>query len=203
MRSRAGHPTTDPGSVTRTLASRILFALLLACLAGALSASAASAAPCANADLVPTASNNAQVRAPTLCLINRERTSRGRRALRQDRHLRKVAERHSQDMVRHSFFDHVGHDGSTLLSRVKNATSYLTSAAGWSLGENLYWGSGARATPAQSVEAWINSPGHRRNMLNRRFRDIGIGIALGAPENVGASPSATYTTEFGTRSRRR
>ncbi len=189
--------------MTRTFAHRLLFALLLACLSGALSASAASAAPCANADLVPTASNGAQVRAATLCLINRQRTSRGRRALRQNRHLRKVAERYSREMVRRSFFAHVGHDGSTVLSRIKNSTSYLTSAAAWSVGENLYWGSGARATPAQSVEAWINSPGHRRNMLNRRFRDIGIGIALGAPENVGGSPSATYTTEFGTRSRRR
>jgi hypothetical protein len=37
-------------------------------------------------------------------------------------------------------------------------------------------------------------------MLNRTFRDIGIGIAVGAPENVQGSPAATYATEFGTRS---
>ena len=115
----------------------------------------------------------------------------------------RVAERYSRQMVRHGFFDHVGHDGSTLLSRVKSATSYLTRAAGWSLGENLYWGSGRLSTPAESVKAWIESPGHRRNMLNRRFRDIGIGIALGAPENVESSPSATYTTQFGRRTLRR
>jgi uncharacterized protein YkwD len=187
--------------MTRTFA-RLLAAVLLTCLAGALAASPASAAPCANADLVPTATNVAQVRGATLCLINRERTTRGRRALRQNRHLRRVAERYSRQMVRHGFFEHVGHDGSTVLSRIKNATSYLQSAVGWSVGENLYWGSGRLATPAESVKAWINSPGHRRNMLNRRFRDIGIGIALGAPQNVGGSPSATYTTEFGTRTRR-
>jgi hypothetical protein len=36
-------------------------------------------------------------------------------------------------------------------------------------------------------------------MLDRHFRDIGIGIAIGAPEDVAGTPAATYTTEFGTR----
>jgi hypothetical protein len=39
-------------------------------------------------------------------------------------------------------------------------------------------------------------------MLNPRFRDIGIGIALGAPEDIGGDTAATYTTEFGTHSSR-
>ena len=176
--------------------------IALSCLALALPASASAAAPCANADLVPTAANGAQVRAATLCLINRERTKRGRRALRHDGQLRKVAQSYSRQMVRHRFFDHVGPDGSTLRSRITGGTTYLRRVAGWSLGENLYWGSGERATPAQSVEGWMNSPGHRRNMLDPRFRDIGIGIAIGAPEDVGGTPAATYTTEFGTRSYR-
>jgi uncharacterized protein YkwD len=46
----------------------------------------------------------------------------------------------------------------------------------------------------------MHSPGHRRNMLNKNFRDIGIGIAIGAPQDVAGSPAATYATEFGTRS---
>lgn len=184
---------------------RLLAPLALSCLAFALPAAApaaAAAAACANADLVPTASNGAQVRAATLCLINRERTMRGRRALRHDGQLRKVAESYSRQMVRHSFFDHVGPDGSTLRSRITGRTTYLRRAASWSLGENLYWGSGDRATPAESVDGWMHSPGHRRNMLDRRFRDIGIGIAIGAPEDVDGTPAATYTTEFGTRTYR-
>jgi uncharacterized protein YkwD len=60
--------------------------------------------------------------------------------------------------------------------------------------------SGDLATPRQSVVAWLNSPGHRRNMLNRKFRDIGIGITIGAPEDISGQPAATYATEFGTRS---
>jgi uncharacterized protein YkwD len=44
----------------------------------------------------------------------------------------------------------------------------------------------------------MHSPGHRANILNRRFRDIGIGIVLGAPVIVPVSSgAATYTTDFG------
>jgi uncharacterized protein YkwD len=192
--------TVDPGGMTRT-AIRLLSALALAGLAVALPAATASAAaPCANADLVPTASNLAAVRAATLCLLNVERTSRGLVALRADGQLRKVAQRYTGQMVTHRFFAHVGHDGSTLSSRVVSSTKYVARAASWSLGENLYWGSGRLATPQQSVEGWMNSPGHRRNVLNSRFRDIGIGITIGAPEDVSGSSAATYATEFGTRS---
>ena len=183
----------------RSLLRRVLAPLALALLVSSVPATASAAAPCANADLVPSAANVSQVRSATLCLINRERTSRGLRKLRHDRQLRKVAERYSAQMVDHGFFAHVGHDGSTLKSRIVGSTKYLTRAASWSLGENLYWGAGERATPRESVQGWMSSPGHRRNMLDRRFQDIGIGIALGAPQNVGGSPAATYTTEFGAR----
>ncbi|HUR86322.1 MAG TPA: CAP domain-containing protein [Solirubrobacteraceae bacterium] len=188
--------------MNRSALRRVLAPLALALLLSSVPATAsAAAAPCANADLVPTAANVAQVRSATLCLINRERTSRGLRRLRHDGQLRKVAESYSAQMVTHGFFAHVGHDGSTLKSRIVGATKYLKQAASWSLGENLYWGSGQRATPQGSVQGWMNSPGHRRNMLDRRFKDIGIGIALGAPQDVGGTPAATYTTEFGTRTR--
>jgi uncharacterized protein YkwD len=181
---------------------RLLVPIAFSCLAFALPAAASAAAPCASADLMPTAGNGAQVRAATLCLINRERTKRGLRALRHDGQLRKVAESYSRQMVRRSFFDHVGPDGSTLQSRIAGRTTYLRRVTSSSLGENLYWGSGERATPAESVDGWMHSPGHRRNMLNPKFRDIGIGIAIGAPEDVEDTPAATYTTEFGTRTYR-
>jgi uncharacterized protein YkwD len=184
--------------------SRRLFApIALACVAMALPASAAASAPCANANVMPVATNGAKVSAATLCLINRERTSRGLRALRHDRQLRKVAGRYSRQMVRDSFFDHVGPNGSTVRSRISGGTSYLKRSATWSVGENLYWGSGDLATPRQSVQGWMHSPGHRRNMLDRRFQDIGVGIAIGAPEDVEGAPSATYATEFGARTFRK
>ena len=195
--------TVETEGMTRSASLRLLTSLALACLAVALPAATASAqapAPCANADLVPNGANVAAVRTATLCLLNVERTSRGLVALRADGQLRRVAQRYSGQMVTHRFFDHVGNDGSTLSSRILGTTKYVARAARWSLGENLYWGSGALATPAQSVQGWMNSPGHRRNVLNRRFRDIGIGITIGAPEDVSGAPAATYATEFGTRS---
>ncbi|MDX6669387.1 MAG: hypothetical protein QOK04_2767 [Solirubrobacteraceae bacterium] len=182
---------------------RLLSPALLTCVVLALpGAATAAATPCANADLMPTTANGAQVRAATLCLINRERTSRGLHALRDDGQLRKVAQNYSREMVRERFFDHVGRDGSTLAGRVKGRTTYLGRAARWSLGENLYWGTGGRATPQESVDGWMHSPGHRHNILNPDFRDIGIGIAIGAPEDVSGEAAATYTTEFGTRTSR-
>jgi uncharacterized protein YkwD len=49
---------------------------------------------------------------------------------------------------------------------------------------------------------WMHSAGHRANILNPQYRDIGIGAALGAPVEVsGASNAATYTTDFGERGR--
>jgi uncharacterized protein YkwD len=84
-----------------------------------------------------------------------------------------------------------------MLDRIRHA-HYLEGARGWSLGENLAWGTGDVASPARIVDAWMHSPGHRRNILDRRFREIGIGLAPGAP---GRGDGATYVTEFGARAR--
>jgi uncharacterized protein YkwD len=69
----------------------------------------------------------------------------------------------------------------------------------WSLGENIAWGSGELASPAAIVRSWMHSSGHRRNILDGGFRNIGIGVASGAPADVQGQPAATYTTDFGSR----
>ena len=51
----------------------------------------------------------------------------------------------------------------------------------WAIGENLAWGSGSRGTPRAIVRTWMHSARHRRSILSRRFRDVGIGVAAGAP----------------------
>ena len=48
------------------------------------------------------------------------------------------------------------------------------------------------------MQNWMSSAGHRENILDSRFRDVGVGIAVGAPAKV-AGPAGTYTTEFGYR----
>lgn len=155
---------------------------------------------CANAGVLPTAANAAKMRSATLCLLNRERTRRGLRKLRAQGTLATVAKRYAKQMVRDSFFDHVSPGGSTMVGRIK-ATAYLSSARSWSVGENIAWGAGPQATPAAIMKAWMDSPGHRHNILDRGFREIGIGIITGVPVAGIGSDGATYVTEFGRRSR--
>jgi hypothetical protein len=101
-------------------------------------------------------------------------------------------------MVAQQFFDHVSPDGATLLDRL-TAVGYLGSSVDtWAAGENIAWGTGDLSTPRSIVQAWMNSPPHRENILDRTFRDIGLGVAVGVPQQ-GAGDGATYTTDFGVR----
>jgi uncharacterized protein YkwD len=177
---------------------RLLFLPALAAGALLVPASGASAAAwCANADVRPTSSNEKVVRDATLCLLNAERSKRGLKPLKANSKLRKAAERHSRNMVADGFFDHVSPSGSTMVDRVRKA-GYMKPGRAWSLGENIAWGTGDLSTPRATMRAWMNSPGHKANILRRNFREIGIGIDLGAPVRLRASESgATYTTDFG------
>lgn len=161
------------------------------------SASAAHAAACRGANLTPSPRTAVAVRHATLCLLNRERARHGLRRLREHRSLGHAAKKYARLMVAKRFFDHVSPAGSTMSSRVKR-TNYLKRTRAWSLGENIAWGSSGAATPARIVNAWMHSAGHRANILNGKFREIGIGIALGAP-NGGSG--ATYVNDFGLRTR--
>jgi uncharacterized protein YkwD len=156
---------------------------------------------CRDASLEPTSRNAARIQRATLCLLNKERRKRGRKALRTHPSLASTAKRYGTTMVDEEFFDHVSPSGSTLRSRVRR-TAYLKSKRirRWTIGENLAWGTGTRATPAQIVRSWMGSPGHKRNILDRGFRDIGVGIVTGVPETPsGTQGGATYVTVFGVR----
>jgi uncharacterized protein YkwD len=154
-----------------------------------------SAATCTGADLSPSAANGGQVREATLCLLNEQRRHHGLPVLRQQPSLAQAAGKYARLMVAQGFFDHVSPGGSTMASRIKQ-TKYLDNTSGWSLGENIAWGSSERSTPSQIVDAWMHSAGHRRNILDRSFREIGIGVALGAPQG---GSGATYVNDFGSR----
>jgi len=185
--------------VTHPTVHRVLLAVLVSLLALAAPSVAAAAPGCANADLMPTQDNLPVIGDATLCLLNAERASRGLPKLKSSPQLRRSAQSFSVSMVKQSFFDHVSPGGTTLLSRVRRGTDYLAGAMNYALGENIAWGSGHYATPAETVDGWMQSPGHKKNILNRRFRHIGIGIAIGAPADAGGMPAATYTTDFGYR----
>jgi uncharacterized protein YkwD len=158
-------------------------------------ARARAAAPCAGANLRPNAASAAKVRSATLCLLNRQRTRHGLRRLRAQRSLSHAATKYARLMVTKHFFDHVSPAGSTMASRIER-TTYLHHTRAWSLGENLAWGADTASTPLQIVNAWMHSPPHRRNILDPSFKEIGIGVALGAPTG---GNGATYVNEFGRR----
>ena len=197
--SAAGMTFTYPSALRALLIA--LVAVLPLALAGPAAAktprakSAVAACPAAAAK--PGGSNLRMVRHTTLCLLNRERRNHGLPRLRGNGKLRRSATRYSRQMVRRNFFSHVSPGGSTPTERIRRA-GYLRGARSWAIGENLAWGSGGYASPLGTVRSWMNSPGHRANILRRDFRAIGIGIALGAP-GTRAGNAATYTTHFGRR----
>jgi uncharacterized protein YkwD len=142
---------------------------------------------CDGATRSPQRLGEAGVRHATLCLLNQQRRAHGLRPLGADGRLAKAALAHSKDMVAHRYFAHESRTGASFNARMPHTRFRM-------LGENLGWGTGRFATPRSMVEAWMQSAGHRANILQRRYRAIGIGVAFGAP--VGGA-GATYSTDFG------
>ncbi|MFD0470588.1 CAP domain-containing protein [Nonomuraea thailandensis] len=99
-----------------------------------------------------------------------------------DAKLHLAAERHSADMARNGYFSHTSRDGRTFGRRIQ-ATGFAFRSAG----ENIAKG---QPTAAAVVKAWLDSPGHRANMLNCAFTHIGVGHNAKGP---------TWTQDFASR----
>ncbi|MFI8361630.1 sigma-70 family RNA polymerase sigma factor [Streptomyces sp. NPDC085612] len=107
-----------------------------------------------------------------LALVNSERSAAGCGPLKDDAQLRAAAQKHSDDMAARGFFDHTNPDGKDPGDR--------TTAAGyrWSTyGENIARG---QQTAQSVMDSWMKSPGHRANILNCSFKDLGVGVHQGA-----------------------
>ncbi|MDP9134326.1 MAG: CAP domain-containing protein [Actinomycetota bacterium] len=187
------------------LSAGMLCALLLALAPpGADAARAKISGHLPNCHIAVAAASFAPRSAPTIrlaraavCLINNRRVARGLPRLRINNRLSRAAKWHTHDMVHRSYFGHVSRRGRDVVDRLYGA-HYLGGRFSWAVGENLAWGSGSLGTPRKIVQAWMKSPGHRRNMLDRRFREIGIGVIANGPVRTDL-PAATYTTTFGVR----
>jgi uncharacterized protein YkwD len=132
----------------------------------------------------------------TLCLLNEQRAGQGLAPLRSEARLELAAQRYAGKMVDRRFFDHVDPDGLDPQDRILMA-GYPASNA-WT-GENLAYGTGPEGSPAEIVDRWMHSPGHKANILRGAFTEIGIGVAFDVPkqEPDDADPGATYATSFG------
>lgn len=154
----------------------------------------ARADDCAGADLVPAADNVTAVGQATLCLLNQQRAADGLGPLVENAALSSASTGYSQRMVAQGFFAHESPDGGTLVDRL-TAAGYLGDDDPWVVGENIGWGQASLATPRSMVDAWMNSPGHRENLLSADYTEVGLGLALGTPADE--TWGATYTTDFG------
>jgi uncharacterized protein YkwD len=114
-----------------------------------------------------------------VALVNAERAKAGCPALTVDSALTEAAQEHSEDMAAHRNMSHTGSDGSSPADRITGA-GYDWSA----YGENVAYG---YATPEKVMAGWMSSPGHRANILDCGFKEIGVGLA---------QPGSYWTQDF-------
>jgi uncharacterized protein YkwD len=106
-----------------------------------------------------------------LDLTNKERTKAGLKPLKANEKLTKAAREHSKNMARQEKMDHEL-DGKTPAARVRKAGYKFNAMA-----ENIAYG---QRTVEEVLESWMTSEGHRANILNPKYREIGIGVAPGS-----------------------
>ncbi len=131
--------------------------------------------------------------------INDLRASRGLPRLTISAGLTAAASAHSLEMAKNGFFDHESMGGGPFWKRIEKryAERGFTS---WDVGENLLWQSPS-VGPAAAVEAWLNSPPHRANLLSGVWREIGIAAvhSAAAPGFYRGREVTIVTVDFGAR----
>lgn len=134
---------------------------------------------------------NAQERR-TVQLHNATRANRGLRTLCVSPTLVRAARAHSREMIERDYMSHDSYNGERDGARLRRF------GYDWrTYGENIAWGSGRYASPENRFANWMNSPGHRANILNGGFREIGVGTYTGTFQ--GYRGATAYTADFGTR----
>jgi uncharacterized protein YkwD len=173
--------------------------LVVACsalaLCGAPSVAAAQGTGCGFTRLAATAAPETNVRSALRCLVNTTREQHGLRALRPSARLRAAADRQSADMVARGYFAHVTPEGKSVADRLREA-GYFGGSQDWVVGEDIGWGTSTLSSAAAIFDAWMHSPPHRRVILGREFRQIGIGVARGVPV-PGQGDGATFVMDVG------
>ncbi|MEU1281625.1 CAP domain-containing protein [Streptomyces sp. NPDC005805] len=133
--------------------------------------------PSAPSTTAPVSGHVARV----VALVNSERSKAGCSPVTVNARLSKAAQAHSEDMASHRNMSHTGSDGSSAGDRITRA------GYNWSTyGENVAYG---YSTPEQVMAGWMSSPGHKKNILNCGFKEIGVGLA---------QPDDYWTQNFGT-----
>ncbi|MFI9027176.1 CAP domain-containing protein [Streptomyces sp. NPDC053560] len=131
------------------------------------SGDASTATPAETRAAEPAPAGDASAAARVLTLVNKERVTAGCAPLTADGGLTDLAQDFSEDMARRDFFAHTDPDGATPWDRAK--TAGIADLGG----ENIARG---QTTPEAVMDSWMNSPGHRANILNCDYRTLGVGL---------------------------
>jgi uncharacterized protein YkwD len=172
----------------RRIAAMLVFAFALA------AAPAALAAPNGAAGTLSTLDRSVLVE------INSMRAQHHLSRLRVNARLTTAARAHSEQMAADGYFAHESSDGSAFWKRLQ--TFYSSSSwHSWAVGENLLWSSPSIDSHG-ALELWLKSPEHRRNLLDPRWREVGVSAVhvSGAPGVFGGRDVTIVTTDFGVRS---
>ena len=164
-----------------------LAALVALVLTAAAPAAARAACPGQNNADAPTGAQERTM----LCLVNQAREQRGLKLLAAPRSLARASARKSADILRCDEFSHeaCGRDFTYWIER--------SGYKGCRMGENIAYGGGSLATPRSIFRSWMNSSGHRRNILSSSYEDIGIGLQVGKLKRYAGAH--VWTQQFGSR----
>jgi uncharacterized protein YkwD len=166
----------------------------LLCVAAALGAAGATAAP-------QRSEHHAGIAQLLVERINAVRAEHGLAPVRPAPSLRLAALAHTRAQVERGAFTHDSPDGSSFADRIARFYGQRGFSR-WSVGETLLYGS-VEISPDEALRAWLESPAHRKILLQPAWRDIGI-VALAvsqAPGQFGGQDVVVVTSDFGIRSR--
>jgi uncharacterized protein YkwD len=163
------------------------------CAAGTIAAQA-----CRGTRQRPSRPNVATVATATLCIVNQIRHAHHLRPLRMNSVLRSIAAGQSHDMLVGGYFGDDSLSGLTPLQRVATS-SYGRGSKRISVSQDIAWGLAVESTPLAIVQAWMQSAPHREILLTPLYREVGVGIGLGVPQQGTRAPGATYTLDLASR----
>lgn len=184
------------GARALAIAAAAAAAFLLLLASGMTTSRSHAGAACNNADATIDEASGKELRRALTCLINEKRRERDRPILDPNADLKEAANRHNKAMLRENCWTHDCPNEPSLGQRVRRS-GYLQGARRWRYAENI----GCAVTPRALVGIWMQNDFARQNILNRVFRDIGVGAVK---DQVGRSKcdtgnEVTYTVVFGRR----
>lgn len=159
---------------------------------------AVPAAALATAQPVQT-TKSASLVASVVREVNAVRIARGLRPLTISNELRRAADSHSEELLQAGVFSHDSPDGTSFSDRLQRF--YPQRNRPWTVGENLLMSGPTEPTSAEVISAWMKSPGHRANLLNPRWRELGVGARFSneAGGEFGGRPTWLVTLDLGAR----